>query len=125
VERANHFENRDLRQGSFGVRCCGTAAGSGYLGAPATECLSPCKRSQTCARLTPESSLLFAGHAQEPKAVGPDASEFNPGRFAHGISKAALNPGAFLPFSLGPRSCVGQNFALAEAKVILGALLIR
>ncbi len=29
---------------------------------------------------------------------------------------------AFCPFSLGPRNCIGQHFALVEARLILGML---
>jgi cytokinin trans-hydroxylase len=48
---------------------------------------------------------------------GPDAHEFRPERFAAGRRTA------FLPFASGPRNCVGQAYALVEAKVVLAMLL--
>ena len=51
---------------------------------------------------------------------GEDADEFKPQRFENGTTGFG---GAFVPFSLGPRVCIGQNFAVAEAKVILSMLL--
>ncbi|CAI5951096.1 unnamed protein product [Closterium sp. NIES-64] len=56
---------------------------------------------------------------------GEDAEEFKPERFANGINKAAMHPLAFIPFSVGPRVCIGQNFAVLEAKVILSLLVLR
>lgn len=32
---------------------------------------------------------------------------------------------AYLPFSAGPRTCIGNNFATIEAQVIMGTLLSR
>ena len=51
---------------------------------------------------------------------GEDAEEFRPERFAG----EGVPPGAFVPFTLGPRFCIGQNLALAEAKTILALLLL-
>eukprot|EP00250_Pteridium_aquilinum_P020951 c24998_g1_i2 orf=391-1965(+) len=61
----------------------------------------------------------------DPTLWGPDAQDFNPQRFGNGVVKACNHPIAFLPFSTGPRNCVGQNFALIEAKIILCMLLQR
>jgi cytochrome P450 len=47
---------------------------------------------------------------------------FRPERF-EGQPNAYLTGGAFLPFSLGPRVCIGATFAMAEASVLLAALL--
>lgn len=52
---------------------------------------------------------------------GEDANEFNPERFA----SKSFTPGRFIPFSAGPRNCVGQAFAMMEAKIILAMLISR
>ncbi|KAK7374921.1 hypothetical protein VNO80_08364 [Phaseolus coccineus] len=63
---------------------------------------------------------VLAIHHSE-KLWGKDANEFNPQRFT---SKPFV-PGRFLPFASGPRNCVGQAFALMEAKIILAMLISR
>ncbi|BAH94551.1 Os09g0403300 [Oryza sativa Japonica Group] len=55
---------------------------------------------------------------------GPDAHEFRPERFAPGARRpSAAGAARFLPFAAGPRNCVGQAYALVEAKVVLAMLL--
>uniref|UniRef100_A0A2P2INH7 Cytochrome P450 n=1 Tax=Rhizophora mucronata TaxID=61149 RepID=A0A2P2INH7_RHIMU len=56
---------------------------------------------------------------------GNDANEFNPGRFADGVARAAKHPGAFIPFGLGVRTCIGQNLAILQAKLTLAIILQR
>jgi len=54
--------------------------------------------------------------------IWPDPEVFDPERFNPGkIGKQ--HPFAFLPFSLGKRVCIGNNFSLMEQKVFLSMLL--
>jgi cytochrome P450 len=54
---------------------------------------------------------------------GPDAKEFNPERFANGVSGACKFPHVYMPFGVGPRTCLGQNFAMTELKIILALIV--
>lgn len=73
---------------------------------------------------------------------GPNANEFDPSRWTRPIppqgrwggfkpEKVVLYPNetatdfAFVPFGGGPRKCIGDNFALLEAEVVLVNLLRR
>ncbi|KAJ1274632.1 hypothetical protein BS78_05G076200 [Paspalum vaginatum] len=76
-------------------------------------------------------SLPFAMLHRDEEAWGTDAGEFNPLRFREdgagtGGAAAAAHPGALmLAFSAGPRSCVGQDMAMLEAKATLALILRR
>ncbi|KAL3735241.1 hypothetical protein ACJRO7_024384 [Eucalyptus globulus] len=63
--------------------------------------------------------VLAIHHSEE--LWGKDANEFNPERFA----SKSFAPGRFIPFAMGPRNCIGQSFALMEAKIILAMLISR
>ncbi|KAL7992669.1 hypothetical protein Chor_016925 [Crotalus horridus] len=51
-----------------------------------------------------------------------DALTFDPDRFSKGKSRPYFS---YFPFSLGPRSCIGQLFAQMEAKVLMAKFLQR
>ncbi|GFQ02028.1 cytokinin hydroxylase [Phtheirospermum japonicum] len=62
--------------------------------------------------------VLAIHHSEE--IWGKDVNEFNPQRFA---SKSSGPGRSFIPFAAGPRNCVGQSFALMEAKIILAMMI--
>ena len=66
-------------------------------------------------------SPYFAHRLEE---FWPDPLRFDPERFTPD-AVAARHPFAYFPFSLGPRSCIGMQFSLYEARLVLGMLLRR
>jgi cytochrome P450 len=51
----------------------------------------------------------------------PDPEDFRPERWENGLAKR-IPKFAYYPFGGGQRMCVGNNFALMEAAIILAAL---
>jgi cytochrome P450 len=68
--------------------------------------------------------LPVVNYHRDPAVWGDDANVFRPDRFADGVSKASsASAHAYMPFGIGLRGCIGQGFALQEAKLVLGTLL--
>uniref|UniRef100_A0A5B6Z8H5 Cytochrome P450 714C2-like n=1 Tax=Davidia involucrata TaxID=16924 RepID=A0A5B6Z8H5_DAVIN len=59
----------------------------------------------------------------DPEIWGPDSYNFNPDRFANGITGACKLPHLYMPFGVGPRVCLGQNLALVELKILISLIL--
>ena len=72
---------------------------------------------------TPITVLTPALH-RDPAVWGPDAAEFDPEHVAP-ERLAAISPNVYKPFGTGQRACIGRQFALQEAMLVLGMLLQR
>jgi cytochrome P450 / NADPH-cytochrome P450 reductase len=69
--------------------------------------------------------LAFSLMLHRDKSVwGDDAEEFRPERFSP-ENEAKILPNAYKPFGNGIRACIGRQFALQEATLVLGMLLQR
>ncbi|XP_049294622.1 probable cytochrome P450 9f2 isoform X1 [Anopheles funestus] len=65
--------------------------------------------------------IPVAGLHSDPKYF-PDPKRFDPERFNE-ENRHKINPGAYLPFGVGPRNCIGSRFALMEVKSVIFYLL--
>ncbi len=58
-------------------------------------------------------------------AYWPDPETFDPQRFMSAREERDREPFSYIPFGAGPRTCIGANFALVEAPLIVGLLTQR
>ncbi|KAF8763959.1 Cytochrome P450 4V2 like protein [Argiope bruennichi] len=68
--------------------------------------------------------VVYAYVLHRDPDVFPDPERFDPERFTPENS-AGRNPFAYVPFSAGPRNCLGQRFAMLEIKILLSSILRR
>ena len=61
---------------------------------------------------------------RDPKVWGPNPEVFNPDNFSR-EAEAARPTNAFKPFGNGQRACIGRQFAMQEAALVLGMVLQR
>ncbi|MHC3467291.1 cytochrome P450 [Streptomyces sp. 7R007] len=68
--------------------------------------------------------VLTAMLHRDPQVWGADAERFDPDRFDPRTVRSRA-PHTFKPFGTGARACIGRQFALHEATLVLGLLLRR
>jgi cytochrome P450 / NADPH-cytochrome P450 reductase len=61
---------------------------------------------------------------RDPKIWGDNPEAFDPDRF-NPENRAKIPPNAYKPFGTGQRACIGRQFALQEATLVLAMLLQR
>ena len=76
-------------------------------------------------RIPPGDVVIVCTHLlhRDPR-FWDEPGRFDPTRFEDGAAGARRHP-AYLPFGAGPRSCLGREFALMEATLLLAALARR
>ncbi|CAH1398402.1 unnamed protein product [Nezara viridula] len=62
--------------------------------------------------------VVYLLHRRED--LFPEPEKFNPDRFL----EPAKHPFAYIPFSAGPRNCIGQKFAMLDLKAIISHVVL-
>uniref|UniRef100_A0A2M4ARG5 Putative cytochrome n=1 Tax=Anopheles triannulatus TaxID=58253 RepID=A0A2M4ARG5_9DIPT len=76
-------------------------------------------------KVVPEASNFNIGimHMHRDPSLFPDPERFDPERFAPDRLLEQTSPYAYVPFSAGPRNCIGQKFAMLELKSTLSKVI--
>ena len=98
--------------------------GRPHPASPATRSRTPSSAAGTPSRRTRTITVLTPALHRATSVWGPDAAEFNPEHMAP-ERLAAVPPAVYKPFGTGQRACIGRQFALQEAALVLGMLLQR
>lgn len=76
-----------------------------------------------CVRIPAKSNVVINAFCMgKDPTLYPDPDTFNPERFLEDETEGR-NPYSYIPFSAGPRNCIGQKFAMAEMKTLVVRLL--
>lgn len=67
-------------------------------------------------------AIMIKNLHHNPAVWGDDHDEFNPDRFASSDAPKRHSY-AWIPFSSGPRACLGMQFSMIEARVVLAKLI--
>jgi len=66
--------------------------------------------------------LLMPYFLHRQSCLYPDPEKFDPNRFLD-VDNPNRHPFMYIPFSGGPRNCIGQRFAMVEMKVVLSYII--
>nr|AID61409.1 cytochrome P450 [Calliphora stygia] len=88
----------------------------------ARECLQDIQIGNQTIPANTNIALLFYAAGRDPDYFY-QANDFNPERFYSASSHDNINPFAYVPFSAGPRNCIGQKFAMLEMKSTISRVL--
>ncbi|CAF1330457.1 unnamed protein product [Rotaria sordida] len=102
---------------------------------PVPEFMRHCIREHTIGterqfRIPKGASIIIDGYITHRRSdFWPRPLEFDYTRWMRdpktGLKPKLPHPFAYLPFAAGPRNCIGQNFALLEAKIMLAMFIQR
>jgi benzoate 4-monooxygenase len=125
-EDAVHFLYDEVKGVEYLQACIDEALRIHSTSAMGLPRIVPAGGSEVCGRWFPEGTTVsvpaYTIH-RDPAVWGEDADVYRPERWFE-QNKEAMNK-AFVPFSFGPRSCVGRNLASMELLLLISTIVYR